>query len=207
MSMPVLTFGCTACDLKARDTQTWGYRFYQAEGKELQMRVAMGWCESCSDLSAIEIKPTASLDAQLVAETERLRAEIAEQGVSNPLIRRWWQRKASKSSALSCAESELSGAQKQLAWLRQLRGLMENRQSGNRCLRCEAEQCLQLPALPLAASFDGCHPDPVPIGFSHPGCGGELTVCSDALRLSIQPVAKAYDLEGRRLPAESEKRR
>ena len=94
MSMPVLTYGCTGCDLLAWDAQAWGYRFYMIDGKELKMRVAMGWC-------------------------------------------------------------------------------------------------------------DHTYPDPKPIGFTHQGCGGELTVCSDGLRLNIRPVRKAYDTEGRLLEADS----
>lgn len=204
MSIPVLTFGCTACDLKAWDTQTWGYRFYKADGKQFRMRVAMGWCQSCCALSAVEIKPNAGLEAQLVAKIAQLRIGLEEQLIRTPPTRRWWQLMAIKSSEVMRAEYKLADAQKELASLRQLLPLMASRRSGHRCLGCGSEDCLHISPPPVEASFDHFHPAPVPLGISHPGCGGEFTVCSDGLCLSVQTVQRAYDLDGRLLPEVSE---
>jgi hypothetical protein len=93
-------------------------------------------------------------------------------------------------------------ADPQLGLVRQLRSFMVNRKSGNRCLLCGSEPCTLLPILPISASFDRIQPSPIPIGLQHPGCGGELTVCSDGLRLNIQTFPKAYDTEGRLLTAD-----
>ncbi|MBP2085813.1 MULTISPECIES: hypothetical protein [Pseudomonas] len=203
MSMPVLTYGCTGCDLHAWDAQTWGYRFYLIEGKELKMRVAMGWCDSCHDLSGIEVKPDEAIEAEIAKEVKHLHGVVENELLNNPPIRRWWQIRAVETPALICAKSELVAAQERLRLVQQLCSLMVNRKSGGRCLTCGSEQSTILPILPISASFDRIYPDPKPIGFTHPGCGGELTVCSDGLRLNIQPVRRAYDTEGRLLEADS----
>ena len=203
MSMPVLTYGCTGCDLHAWDAQTWGYRFYIIHGKELKMRVAMGWCDSCHDLSAIEVKPDEAIEAKIAKEVERLRRVVENELLNNPPVRRWWQIRAVEPPALICAKSDLVDAQEKLRLVRQLRSLMVSRKSGGRCLACGSEQSTLLPVLSISASFDRIYPYPKPIGFTHPGCGGELTVCSDGLRLNIRPVRKAYDTEGRLLEADS----
>ena len=201
MSMPVLTFGCTACDLQSWDASTWGYRFYKVGDEKFRMRVAMGWCQSCHGFSAIEIKPGSSLEAQLAAKVSRLRAELGE--LQPPPKLSWWPFKAAKPSELVLAEHQLTQALEDLASLRKLLPLMASRQSGDRCLKCESEDCRHLPPLPIEASFDRFHPTPIPLGISHPGCEGEFTVSSDGFRLSVRLDPRAYDLEGRLLPEET----
>lgn len=202
MSIPVLTFGCTNCDLSAWDTQTWGYRFYKIDGKAFRMRVAMGWCQSCCAFSAVEIKPSANLETQLETKISGLRAELAEQLRRTPPKRRWWQLRAIKSSEVMCAERELESACEELVSLRTLLLHMTHRLSGQRCLKCASEDCWPLPPLPLKASFDHFHPAPLLLGMNHPGCGGEFTVSSDGLCLSVKTSPRAYDAEGRLLVAE-----
>lgn len=131
MSMPVATYQCTACDFSGWDCVTWGYCYYRHGDVELPMQVALGWCNDCRQLTAME----------------------------------------SSSS---------------LAALRHL-----GRTSPERCLMCGSTACTALPAR-TGKVFS----EPVPIGFLHPGCRGELTVRRDGLRLNLRLEPRGYDLEG-----------
>jgi hypothetical protein len=73
---------------------------------------------------------------------------------------------------------------------------LSSRVSRGRCLHCGPDDCLQLP--PHEANYPNPEPVPVPvpIGLEHPGCGGQLTVYCDDLRLSMRLTEKCYDLEG-----------
>jgi hypothetical protein len=110
------------------------------------MRVAVGWCVDCSDLSVIEIKQTDMLEAELAATVARQRIELAAQLVKTPSVSRCWQLIASSPSEVIRAEFNLSFAEENLASLRQLLPFMQPRQSGGRCLACQSEQCFLLPA-------------------------------------------------------------
>jgi hypothetical protein len=133
-----------------------------------------------------------------------LRAGLAEQLRKTPPKRRWWQLMAIKSSEVMRAERELQNAREELTSLRKLLSHMNLRLSGQRCLKCMSEDCWPLLPLPLKASFDHFHPAPLLLGMSHPGCGGEFTVCSDGLCLSVKTRPQAYDIEGRLLPDSTE---
>jgi hypothetical protein len=206
MSMPTLTYGCTACDLRAWDSKTWGHRFYKIDGNEFRMHVAMGWCEGCSDLSVIEIKPTGVLESELAAKVARLHAELAVQLLRTPPFRSWWQLMATKSSEVICVEFAVSHAEESLASLRQLLPLMQARKSASRCLECQSEQCFLLPVMPIKDSYDDVYSSamPVPLDCDHPGCGGTFTVNNEGLRFSVRTVTRAYDLEGRLLSEASD---
>lgn len=195
MSMPVATYGCTACDFSCWDLATWGYRYYLYGELKVQMRVAMGWCHACSGLGAVEVLPDAEGELERQQRLKTFQAELNEVLTANPPRKRWWPFQARKSAEQANLECEVESAAKALAKYRLTREALSARVSQARCLRCGSEDCLRLP--PHQVDDYGAESLPKPIGFEHPGCGGQLTISSDDTRINARLTDKGYDLEGR----------
>ena len=131
MSMPVLTYGCTRCDLKAWDAMTWGYRFYQVKKEQYRMAVSMGWCHVCSSLVPVERRPQAGMERSLQAEQASLQAHVRLLRQQQPGAR-WWLFRRPASRELLQAELKLESVSNDLLRLRRLLSLMKDRQSGDR---------------------------------------------------------------------------
>lgn len=194
MSMPVATYGCTACDLSRWDAGTWGYRYYLFGDIKVRMLVAIGWCHACVDLGVIEVLPDADSELAYQRKLETFQAELSEVLAAEPPRKRWWPFQARKSVKQENLEYEVESAAKALAEYQLARKALSSRVSRARCLRCGSEDCLRLP--PHQVGYYDMEPLPVPIGFEHPGCGGQLTIHCDDLRLNMRLTDKAYDLEG-----------
>lgn len=201
MTMPVITYSCTGCDLSAWDAMLWGYRYYRVGHKRYSMSVGMGWCRECQALVPVEKRPDAQSEALLVQASERLIHALDAQRREDRLVRRWWQWCQRDSAQAARLKYQLADTQEALERVRTLRALLQARVSDNRCLRCGSENTFLLPESPADYLDDDSSP-PVELGCRHPQCGGELMVQSTGLRLSIRTTPCAYDLEGRRLDAE-----
>lgn len=203
MSMPVLTYSCSSCELTAWDAMLWGHRYYLVGRERYQMRVGMGWCHACEALVPSEKRPHIDREARLVQESDRLTQALVDQrrldgdkGSGWPLYRR-------DSAAASRLKVQLAATQQTLKQVRKLRKLMQGRISGNRCLACGSDNTFLLPESPVANGlFDNASRLPVKLGCRHPQCGGELMVQATGLCLSVRLTSCAYDLEGRRLEVE-----
>ena len=202
MSMPVLTYSCSSCELTAWDAMLWGHRYYLVGRERYQMRVGMGWCHACEALVPSEKRPHIDREARLVQESERLTQALEEQRRLDGGRGSWWALYRRNSAAASRLKVQLADTNKQLQEVRKLRALMRERISGNRCLACGSENTFLLPVSPLAAGLHDDSTPPVKLGCRHPQCGGELMVQSNGLRLSVRLTSCAYDLEGRRLDVE-----
>lgn len=198
MSMPVLTYDCTACDVKGWDALTWGFSYYQVDQDRVRVAVGMGWCHVCNNFAPIEIRPDVSAEKQLIAELDALQARIREMQKQLPKPRFWFF-KSPKPTELLHAEFDLERQQERLQRLRLLLPLMADRRSGDRCLMCSSEDCFRIPQNVVHASFDDCSNQPAQLDYTHPGCGGNFTVVSDGLRLNIAGRSRAYDLDGKPL--------
>lgn len=196
MSMPVATYQCTACELSCWDAGTWGYRYYVYGETKLRLRVAMGWCPSCKDLNAVEVLPDAAGELLLQRKLQDFQAELDVIVAAAPK-KRFWLFQPRKSTRQRCLEGEIESAAKGLAEYQLTRAALSARQSQARCLRCGAEGCNKLP--PHEVDYLGLDASPVPIGFVHPGCGGQITIACDGMRLNVSLTDKAYDLEGRQV--------
>lgn len=194
MSMPVVTYGCTACELSCWDAGTWGYRYYLHGETKVRMRVAIGWCHACADLGVIEVLPDAAGELERQRKLEAYRAELSEVLAAGPPRKRWWQFSANKSTRQMILEGEVESAAEALAEYRLAREALSSRVSRGRCLRCGSDDCLKLP--PHEIKYYDPELRPEPIGFEHPGCGGQITIYCDGLRVSMRLTEKAYDLEG-----------
>lgn len=194
MSMPVSTYRCTACDLNRWSSGTWGYRYYVYGESKLQMHVAMGWCNSCNDLQAIEVLPDTEGELKRKNKLDTLQAELTEIIAAIPAAKTWWPFRAKRGHAQANLEYQISSAEEKLTEYRLSREALSARSSKGRCLRCESENCIALP--PHQADYYNTEAEPSPIRFMHPGCGGQLTIADEGTRLNVQLTDKAYDLEG-----------
>ncbi len=196
MSMPVATYQCTACELSCWDAGTWGYRYYVYEGAKLRLHAAMGWCPSCNDLSAVEVLPDAAGELLLQSKLQAFQAELDVIIAAAPK-KRLWVFQPGKSTRQRCLEGEIELAAEHLAEYQLTRKALAARQSQARCLKCGAEGGSVLPRHEV--DYIGSDAPPVPIGFVHPGCGGQITIACDGMRLNVSLTDKAYDLEGRQV--------
>ena len=195
MSMPVATYGCTACDLSRWDSGTWGYRYYLFGDIKVRMLVATGWCHTCVDLGVIEVLPDADSELAYQRKLETFQAELSEVLAAEPPRKRWWPFQARKSVEQLNLEYEVESAAEALAEYRLARKALFARVSRARCLRCGSEDCLRLP--PHQVDYYGAESLPKPLGVEHPGCGGQLTISSDDTRINARLTDKGYHLEGR----------
>ena len=196
MSMPVATYKCTACALSHWDSGTWGYRYYLYGERKVQMRVKTGWCHACNDLATVEVLPDAEGEQERQQKLATLQAELGEVLAANPPPKRWWPFRARKSTKQANLEHDVESATKALTEYRLARKALSSRVSRARCLRCGSEDCQRLP--PHQVDYFGT--EPLLIGFEHPGCGGQLTISDDDIRLNVLLKDKAYDLEGLLVP-------
>ncbi|MDM9652054.1 hypothetical protein QU755_11275 [Pseudomonas wenzhouensis] len=196
MSMPVLTYGCTRCELRGWSSQTWGYRYYSVDGQRLRMRSAMGWCHACGQIVAVERRPDLPAEQSLQLELSTLREQLANVPPVQKGRRRWWFGPVSKTPEQRALEASITSVERELSEIRLLLSLMGDRQESDRCLSCGSQACFHLPAAPVAASFDFYSESPQSLACEHPGCGGLFTVCNEGVRFSIRPASRAYDLRG-----------
>lgn len=197
MSLPVATYKCTACQLNCREPVTWGYRYYLCATIKVSMSVTTGWCHCCDGIAAIEVLPTAIREAELQKEVEVMQMRLNEEHIAPISKTRWWQWRGRKTILQSRLKFEIKWAEERLAEYRLRRATLSNRTSLARCLRCSSENCASLP--PHEIDYFDPESVPSPVGFKHPGCGGDLLVMYDGTRLSLVMSEKAYDFEGRRL--------
>ncbi len=197
MSMPVATYGCSACDFSRWDSIMWGYRYYLLGDTQVRMQVSMGWCHTCTDLTAMEVLPTAQGEVELEDGLRALQAALREVIAERSTTKRWWQLQARKSPEQTNLEDEIASAEQRLDEYQLLRAALSSRTSPARCLKCAAEACAPLP--PHEVDYFDISSTPAPIGFKHPNCAGELVVSCDGTRLNVRLAEKAYDREGRLL--------
>jgi hypothetical protein len=199
MSMPVATYGCSACKFSRWDSIMWGYRYYLLGDTRIPMQVALGWCHTCADLTALEVLPTAQGEGELEEGLRMLQAALRDLIAARPPSKRWWPFQARKSLEQSNLEDEIESAEQRLAEYQLRRAALSSRTSPARCLTCASDECVPLP--PHEVDYFDMASAPTPTGFTHPGCDGELLALCDGTRLSLRLTEKAYDPEGRLLAA------
>ena len=169
MSMPVVTYSCTGCDLSAWDAMLWGYRYYLVGHEKYPMYVGMGWCHDCEALVPSEKRPDEETEARLARVSESLIRTLDAQRREDELARRWWQLSRRDSTPAARLKYQLADTQEALERVRTLRALLCGRVSGNRCLRCGSENTFLLPESPVAPDFfDDDSSPPVALGCRHP---------------------------------------
>lgn len=194
MSMPVTTSYCTGCDFQQGNAGTWGVREYVLpNGVRLPVDWRLGWCEDCAGLAAVEV----------LSEDDRLKdlKEAEAELAAHPPrpVRHWWHlyryvlnsawhnRIGEWERARLRLQSKLDDAHDALAHIRR-------RSQACKCLACGSHR-VHAPLVTNAEPWN--NPEQAQrTGFIHPGCGGELWMMEDGLRLALKPSVRRYSPEG-----------
>jgi len=197
LSIPVTTYNCTACDFSGWNCVTWGYRFYQTSNAKLRIRTRLGWCFSCGTLTAMEVLPNAAEEVRLERKLSKAeeRLNILRRRIGK--IRSAWHLFPRKGALQIKLELEVEFAQKELRDYMLIKNALAARSNPAVCLECGSEDCTELPSHP--SRIDEFDDAPALIGFTHPGCGGNLVAINDGLRLNIRLERRAYDINGRQI--------
>lgn len=188
MSWPVTTYYCTCCDFRQSNIVAWGTKEYVlADGVRIPVKGSLGWCRQCEGLAPVE-----SLDVER-QEAELNKAERKLELQRGRLVRRWWQihrsllPAASEYCKMDILAEEVEDEKAKLQ-------LINTRQSPARCLNCGSVEVIAK----LVTNTSEWPDERLPkhTGFTHPGCGGEILMVMDGLRIGLMPEVCRYTPEG-----------
>jgi len=194
MSLPAKAFFCAKCAFSQCDVLTWGGRDYVLpDGEQISIPCRLGWCEECDGLASVE-----TFSAELFCG----KIQAAERDLAEPDLYRERQRRHSQqfvfgSRVVSLPTGwnyEQASPEERLNVASKLLAMIEKRQSPPRCLKCGGTRV----TAPLVSDWSRVKDPrlPTPIGFVHPGCGGELSVVEDGFRVALRPSIRRYTPEG-----------
>lgn len=179
MSFEVLEFQCDNCDFHSSDLDTWGiWEYLLPNGVRIQAEIRLGWCHDCKNIAPVEYLDVSAAQAEVKKRQEYLATLKADSSLQEDVED--WQFYANR---LADAEDYLS--------------VITNRKSPPKCLSCGSDHAVA----PVVSSTSGVESDgvPVPTGFTHPGCGGQITMSYDGFRIALQPQAHRFTPEGLRI--------
>ena len=194
MSLPATTFYCSRCNFNDGDVGTWGMKEYVLPNNvRIVVNRSLGWCDDCEGVVSVELfseeaclRDIQQAEQSLTASGQRPR-RIWWQLHRFIFHRAWqgyvtnWERRHFR---LTC---DLDDAKDSLTHLRQ-------RLNPPRCLACGSKK-IRAPLVANAEAWENME-QPKPIGFIHPGCGGELWMYQDGLRIGLRPSVSYYTPEG-----------
>lgn len=187
MSMPVIAFVCSGCDFSQTSDIAWGSRVYVLpSGAQVRAASQLGWCHDCEGLAAVEVIQTVDEWLARVREADNAVASLG----AKP-IRHWWQFWGREVGEW---QERYEAAVKLVEASREAMEITGRRESGPRCMTCSGVR-VEFPFDEIAQPHGP--PAPVPTGFSHPGCGGELMAkVRSGMMVSIRPLVHRYTPEG-----------
>jgi hypothetical protein len=193
----LLSFRCTACSFNQTSSVLAGERDYEIHDRYLPVMAAAGWCHDCDGLCLVEILPSAESLARLQEQLDRLRTRLLPRTPAHAL-KAWFADKARSREERFEDEVHLADLESLRDRQKDLLLALQKRESPPRCLMCSSTQCLNLPAFRMPAEGEPA----APIGFDHPGCGGQLTIEYAGVNARFRARSLTYDREGRLLANE-----
>lgn len=203
MSMRALSFRCTQCEFGASSRVAWGKFNYTFSDETVPVQRDLGWCNDCQTIRPTEVLP-------IPDELERLQKEhtqmcmVLERSMKELRQEQSWLFRVLKFNPrlppeLQEMKFEIDYLSDRISSDTKLGEILVGRVSGPRCLLCSTENIAPLPQLPNFPYFNDGDSETVTIPFTHPRCGGQLTVYMPAIRWTITMKERAYDREGRLL--------
>lgn len=189
MSKSFLEFTCSNCDFLGTSMVLWGQMSYQCPRGLIPIEKQLGWCHACRGLVPVEVLPSEERIRfikhkdypgfwSILEKTEPLSEDERIKDLEYRRLQR---------------ENDLKNERTRLSEL-------VDRKSQPCCLSCGSTAIFAiLDNLDPPGSWIDPAP-PVPIGLSHPECGGTLLVCHSSLRIAMEIPDRIYDLEGRIVP-------
>ena len=200
MSVQSIDITCSRCQFNGSTSVSIGRYKYEIPAGLVECDRGLGWCSDCKGLAPIEAFPT-------------------EEGVEKKKV--WL-----KHEMQSLANAEQADAAAQPGWKKALgfspkasmetrflredcsfmnRGIEELERQRNtegvrrapRCLRCGSQSVFAMPRMPAGLDREKADSQqPIAIGLSHPGCGGDLLASYSPLRLNMRIKTRIYSQEG-----------
>ena len=179
MSVPIVTFECTGCDLRGGNSAAFGrYQYRDATGV-VPLSQALGICDDCRGFRAIES----------FGDAGKVRGEILLGWIFVVLSRL----RILKDEAPEDTAEELAGLYGRLRLIRKRKG-------DERCLTCGGRNVVPFTGK-YKHSVRGCDHESK-TGFIHPKCGGEILYKADGSRMAFAFEVRTYSLEGKLLTSE-----
>jgi hypothetical protein len=176
MSVPIVAFECTSCDLHGSSSAAFGrYRYLDATGV-VPLIQALGICDDCHGFRAIES----------FGDAGKVRGEILLGWILVVLSRL----RILKNEASEDAAKELTGLNGRLRLIRKRKG-------DERCLTCGGRNVVPFTGK-YKHSVRGCDHESK-TGFIHPKCGGEILYKVDGSRIAHAFKVQTYSFEGKLL--------
>lgn len=187
MSMPCCSLCCDTCDYSRYNTFLWGNFAYLVDGVEVPLMHQLAWCLECQSFAAVE--ELAGLE-QCVAE---LITHVHHMVVARGSFL------ASLASALLPGSRAATRAAMVKAKALALRIEMLQGRDRGRCLTCGSTAWLDFDPTLIRSAYSLPPGHTLSSGFVHPGCGGEILVKGNSMRLRLAFEPKRYDADGLRL--------
>lgn len=190
MSLPTTTFFCTTCSFRQGDARTWGGKEYVlGNGVRIPLDWRLGWCHDCNGLAAVEELSEEARGDELF-EAQKTLASLGPPPVRRWwqlhrfLLRGWWHAKAENWMYYACQVEDAQDALR----------LVSERKTTPRCLACGSSRVIA----PLVTDRSEWRDEAGRrrTGFVHPGCGGELMMVMDGMRIGLRPSIRRYTPEG-----------
>ena len=179
MSVPIVTFECTGCDLRGGNSAAFGrYQYRDATGV-VPLSQALGICDDCHGFRAIES----------FEDMKKVCGEIALYWIFRTSTRL----KIFEDDAPEDAVLEGNGLYRRF-------GLIRERRGDERCLSCGGPNVVPFTGK-YKHSVRGCDHESK-TGFVHPKCGGEILYKDTGTRTAFAFAVQTYSLEGKLLTSE-----
>jgi hypothetical protein len=194
---PLLSFRCTACSFNQTSSVLSGERDYETLDRYFPVMSCLGWCRDCKGLCLVEVLPSAESVVRIQGRLDRLRNRLLPRKPVSAM-KAWYLDKARSREQRFEDEVHLADLESLHDRQKDLLLAPQKRESAPRCLMCSSTQCLSLPAFEMPAEGESA----APIGFDHPGCGGQLTIEYAGVNGRFRARCLTYDREGRLLADE-----
>jgi hypothetical protein len=176
MSVEVGILRCDSCSLGAGTSMIWGkWRYELPDGTRTKVQRCFGWCYDCQSITPVENFQCLNSLRNEYRRICELEYEIRQgmKGILNWLGLNKGQIKRLK----EVTEFRLWQERKLEAY----KTMLKSRNSKERCLECSGTNISHL-NLP---DREECWQQYIPIGFIHPGCGGQIMLGYDGLRFAF----------------------
>ncbi|MBE9611033.1 hypothetical protein [Chitinilyticum piscinae] len=200
MSFQTSRYICSACDYTSEVLSLYAQRTYVTPTSKAGVISKIGWCHDCETMKPIEALPTEQELAVLLHTKEARQLQLGRlietEKLQRPFLARVLNLNTRPSDQRYDLEFEVQSLQWQIDRAQAVLGLMTHHRSPPRCLACASTQIEYLLLIKSIESHLSDDAEALPIGFRHPGCGGEMLIRRSDIRWMMKKSTLLYDTEG-----------
>ena len=201
MSVQSIDITCSQCQFNGSTGISNGRYKYETPDGLVDCNRGLGWCSDCKGLAPIEVFPT---EAGVEMRKTRLKNEmknLAKAEQADAAAQSGW-KKALGFSPRAAMETRIlrencSFMSREIEEQERQIKKTEGGRRVPRCLRCGSKSVFVMPRMPAGLDRERADSQqPIAIGLSHPGCGGELLASYSPIRLNMRFKTRIYSQEG-----------